>query len=491
MLRRALPILLLLAIVLPGCATNPVSGKKEVALMSEEKEIAAGRQADPEIRKQYGVYDNAKLQAYVQRVGEKLAGLSHRPELFYRFTVLDSSEVNAFALPGGYVYITRGLMVYLNSEAELAAVLGHEIGHVTARHAVRQYTTAMAAQIGYTIGSIFVPQVGSQAGSTLFNVLGTALVRGYGRQYELQADQLGAEYSALAGYDPDAMLEVLQVLKNQEEFEVERAKLEGREPNVYHGVFATHPSNDERLQQVVKEAQPHEVRNPSTGRDEYLAQLDGIVFGDSVKQGVRYANKFYHKDLDLALRFPEGWRIENQPDRLVAGNAQNTARIVVRLQDLNLRIAPSEFMHQRLKLKDLKQAGELRGATFPSYTALTRLPWAFGTSLAHSVDTRVSVLYFRDKAYVFYGASSTQEEFTRDDPLYLDSARSLHALTDAERKLADGLRIKIITAGAATSFAELGKDSPIPNYPERMLRLINDRYPHGEPQAGSKIKVVR
>ena len=217
---------------------------------------------DPEIRKEYGVYDDAKLQAYVQRVGEKLAGLSHRPELFYRFTVLDSPEVNAFALPGGYVYITRGLMAYLNSEAELAAVLGHEIGHVTARHAVRQYTTAMAAQIGYTIGAIFVPQVGSQAGSTLFNVLGTALVRGYGREHELQADELGAEYSALAGYDPDAMLEVLQVLKNQEEFEVERAKLEGREPNVYHGVFATHPSNDQRLQQVVKGAQPNKARNP-------------------------------------------------------------------------------------------------------------------------------------------------------------------------------------------------------------------------------------
>ncbi len=491
MLRRALPILLLLPTMLTGCATNPVSGKKEVALMSEEKEITVGRQADPEIRKEYGVYDDAKLQAYVQRVGEKLAGLSHRPELFYRFTVLDSPDVNAFALPGGYVYITRGLMAYLNSEAELAAVLGHEIGHVTARHAVRQYTTAMAAQIGYTIGSIFVPQVGSQAGSTLFNVLGTALVRGYGRQYELQADHLGAEYLALAGYDPDAMLEVLQVLKNQEEFEVERAKLEGREPSVYHGVFATHPSNDQRLQQVVKEAQPHEVRKPSTGREEYLAQLDGIVFGDSVKQGVRYGNKFYHKHLEIALRFPEGWRIENQPDRLVAVNRHNTARIVLRLQDLNRRIAPREFMEQRLKLKDLRQAGELQGAAFPSYTALTRLPWVFGTSLAHTVDTRVTVLYFGDKAYVFYGAASTEEEFTRIDPLYLDTARSFHALTDAERKLADGLRIKIITAGAGSSFAELGKNSPVPNYPERVLRLINDRYPSGEPQPGAKIKIVR
>jgi predicted Zn-dependent protease len=490
MVRHTLPLLLLLLTLLSGCATNPVSGKKEVALMSEEQEITIGREADPKIRKQYGVYDDAKLQAYVQRVGEKLAGLSHRPELFYRFTVLDSPEVNAFALPGGYIYITRGLMAYLNDEAELAAVLGHEIGHVTARHAVRQYTTAMAAQIGYTIGSIFVPQVGSQAGSTLYNVLGTALVRGYGRQYELQADQLGAEYSALAGYDPDAMLEVLRVLKHQEAFEVERARLEGREPNVYHGVFATHPSSDKRLQEVIKEAQPHEVRQPRSGRDEYLAQLNGIVFGDSVKQGVRYGNEFYHKDLDIALRFPEGWRIENQPDRLVAVNRYNSARMVVRLQDLNRRIAPREFLKQRLKLK-LHEASELPGTELPSYTALTRLPWAFGTSLAQTVDTRVTVLYFRDKAYVFYGAASTEEEFTRLDPLYLDTARSFHALTQAERKLADGLHIEIITAAAGINFAELGKDSPIPNYPERVLRLINDRYPSGEPQPGSKIKIVR
>lgn len=490
MVRYTLPLLLLLLTLLPACATNPVSGKKEVALMSEEQEITVGREADPKIRKEYGVYDDAKLQAYVQRVGERLAGLSHRPELFYRFTVLDSPEVNAFALPGGYIYITRGLMAYLNDEAELAAVLGHEIGHVTARHAVRQYTTAMAAQIGYTIGSIFVPQVGSQAGSTLYNVLGTALVRGYGRQYELQADQLGAEYSALAGYDPQAMLAVLRVLKHQEEFEVERARLEGREPNVYHGVFATHPSSDKRLQEVIKEAQPHEVRQPRTGRAEYLAQLNGMVFGDSVKQGVRYGNKFYHKDLDIALRFPEGWRIENQPDRLVAVNRYNSARMVVRLKDLNRRIAPREFMEQRLKLK-LHQASVLPGTEFPSYTALTRLPWAFGTSLAQTVDTRVTVLYFRDKAYVFYGAASTDEEFTRLDPLYLDTARSMHALTQAERKLADGLHIKIITAATGINFAELGKDSPIPNYPERVLRLINDRYPNGEPQPGSKVKIVR
>lgn len=490
MLRLALALLLLLTASLQGCATNPVSGKKQVVLMSEEKEISLGREMDPEIRKQYGAYEDPKLQDYVQRVGEKLAGLSHRPELFYRFTVLDSPEVNAFALPGGYVYITRGLLVYLNSEADLAAVLGHELGHVTARHAVRQYTTAMAAQIGYTIGSIFVPEIGSQAGSTLFNVLGTALVRGYGRQHELESDRLGAQYLALAGYDPDAMLEVLEVLKDQEEFEVERAKLEGREPSVYHGVFATHPSNDQRLQEVVKEAQPQKVVVPRIGRNDYLSNIDGLVFGDSVKQGIRHVNKFYHRDLGIALTFPEGWRIENRPDRLLAISPKQTGQLLVKLEDLNRRISPSEFMRERLKLKDLKQAGALQGTSLPSYTGVTRMPWSFGTAGSRRLDTRVTALFFRDKAYVFYGASTSKEQFNSDDGLFMETARSFHALTSAEQKLAEGLRIRIINAAVGSSFAKLSKNSPIPNYPEKILRLLNDKYPQGEPQPGSKLKIV-
>ena len=491
MLRLALALLVLLITALPGCAVNPVSGKKQVVLMSEEKEISLGRQMDPEIRKEYGVYEDPKLQGYVQRVGEKLAGLSHRPELFYRFTVLDSAEVNAFALPGGYVYITRGLLAYLNSEADLAAVLGHEIGHVTARHAVRQYTTAMAAQIGYTIGAIFVPELGSQAGSTLFNVLGTALVRGYGREHELESDRLGAQYLALAGYDPDAILEVLEVLKDQEEFEVERAKLEGREPRVYHGVFATHPSNDQRLQEVVHEAQTQKVVVPTIGRSDYLAHIDGLVFGDSVKQGIRHANKFYHRDLGIALTFPEGWRIENRPDRLLAISPKRTGQMLVKLEDLNRRISPSEFMRERLKLNNLKQAGTLQGTGLPSYTGVARMPWSFGAGPSRKLDTRVALLFFRDKAYVFYGASTSQEQFNGDDRLFLETARSLHALTSAEQQLAEGLRIRLIDVSVGSSFAKLSANSPIPNYPEKILRLLNDKYPQGEPQPGSKLKIVQ
>ena len=168
-----------------GCAVNPVTGQQNIVLMSEQQEIALGRKSNQQVLQEYAAYDNPELQAYVQKVGQELAAKSHRTDLVYRFTVLDSKDVNAFALPGGYIYITRGLMGYLNSEAELAAVLGHEIGHVTARHAVRQYTAAQLANIGATLGAIFIPGMNTTASNQLAQLFGTALLRGYGREHEL------------------------------------------------------------------------------------------------------------------------------------------------------------------------------------------------------------------------------------------------------------------------------------------------------------------
>ena len=187
----------------------------------------------------------------MNQVGQRIAAVSHRPQLQYTFTVLDSEEVNAFALPGGYVYITRGIMAYLNSEAELVAVLGHEVGHVTARHAVRQQTGAMATGVGATVIGILT---GSGDLANVANMAGTALVTGYGRDMELEADDLGAQYLERLGYNPEAMIDIVRLLKNQEAFEIQQARLENRKPHVYHGVFSTHPDNDTRLQQVVKSA---------------------------------------------------------------------------------------------------------------------------------------------------------------------------------------------------------------------------------------------
>ena len=475
--RRAVLILGFLA--LAGCATNPVTGGRNFVLLSEDQEIDLGRANDPKIRAQFGIYDDTKLQAYVQRVGEDLAAKSHRAGLVYRFAVLDTPDVNAFALPGGYIYITRGILSYLNSEAELAAVLGHEIGHVTARHSVRQYSAATAANIA---AAIFIQ---NRIGQDLFGVLGNALLSGYGREHELESDRLGAEYLARTGYEPQAMLGVIGVLKNQEEFDKERAKAEGREPSNYHGVFASHPSADKRLQEVVAEAQQHKsTATPRTGRNEYLAHIDGLVFGDSAKHGVRHGSNFYHRDMNFALSFPRGWRLENSPQAVNAYAPQREALLQLRAEDLNKRVPPAEYIKTRLKIDKLKGAGPLPGADVPSYTGIARLKTPFG-----SRDTRVAVLYQDDRAFVLLGAAD--KDLATYDPQFLAAARTLRTLKSDEKRLADGLRLRVVKAGAGDTFAKLAARSPVSNYAESTLRLINAKYPDGKPKPGEKIKVIQ
>jgi predicted Zn-dependent protease len=472
--------------MLVGCATNPVTGQSQFVLLSETQELSLGRQNDPKIRQQYGVYDDPELQAYVQQLGQKLAAKSHRSDLVYRFTVLDSDAVNAFALPGGYIYITRGILAYINSEAELAAVLGHEIGHVTARHSVRQYTGAMATGIGASILSAVIPELGNQVGQELMNVIGNALLSGYGREHELEADRLGAEYLARNGYDPDAMIGVVGILKNQEEFEKKRAKEEGREARIYHGVFASHPSADKRLQQVVGEAKKFKTGAATrVARSDYLKRLNNTVFGDSAAQGVRVRNMFYHRDLNIALRFPEGWHLENSPKAITANNPDRSAVIQVLAQDLNKRATPREFMDTQLKLSSLKQEGEVAGQSYPSYTAVSHIGTPFGRR-----DTRVSVVFYNSKAFVIYGTTKSEQDFSSMDPAFVATAHDLRPLRPEEKPLAEGLRLRIVEAKTGDTFAKLAQKSPISPYAESMLRLINDKFPKGEPKPGESIKIV-
>ncbi len=469
-----------------GCATNPVTGGTDFVMISESQEIAIGREADPDVRREFGVYDDAGLNAYVQRLGSELAQKSHRPDLIYRFTVLDSPDVNAFALPGGYIYITRGLMAYLNSEAELAAVLGHEIGHVTARHSVRQISASQAAGIGYTVGAIFLPELRTQSAQQLFNVLGTSLIRGYGRGHELEADRLGAEYLARSGYDPDAMIEVIGVLKNQETAEQQLAAQEGREPRVYHGLFATHPSNDRRLQVVVGEARKFKTgAATSIGRDAYLDRIDGLRFGDSPAQGIRRGNLFYHEELDFKLTFPAGWRLENYPDRLEAASPDNQAQMLVLAQDRNRRISPREFIVTRLNQSNLTAGRELDVGGLEAYTGIGRFDTVFGRR-----DTRVTVLYYHDKAYIFLGAVRSGPVTARDGD-FLATPSSFRPLSDEDRRYARGLSLRVVQAGLAERISDLAARSAPMNYPELQLRLINDLFPGGEPHPAQRVKIVQ
>lgn len=473
----------LLFMALSACAQNPVSGNQDFVLLGVDSEIAIGRTNHPKIIEQYGRYNDELLQAYVQSVGEKLASVSHRPELLYRFTVLDSPVINAFALPGGYIYITRGLMAYLNSEAELAAVLGHEIGHVTARHGVRQQSASQAANLGYTIGSILFPELRAAPSQNLFNILGGALLSGYGREHELESDGLGAEYLARAGYEPKAMIDVIRVLKDQETFSAAEAQKQGREAQGYHGLFASHPDNDTRLHEVVAAADKYAgAQKAKIGHSEYLTQINGLIFGDSEEQGIRSDRHFYHLAMNFAVEFPADWQINNNPDSLQSLSPKGAAIVEMRATDLNRKLSPREFITQRLKINKLRAGEELNANGLKGYTGIFEVQ----DKLA-----RIAVVYLRDKAFVFFGSVKNNKMFSQFDADFIATAKSLHALRTDETALAKALKLNVVSVGKADNYIAWAKDSRISNSPLEQLRLLNGDYPSGELELGELAKRVQ
>ena len=469
---------------LGGCAVNPVSGQSDFVLMTESQEISAGRKYHKEILKQYRVYDDPELQAYVNGIGQELAKKSHRNNLEFRFTVLDSPEVNAFALPGGYVYVTRGILPYLNSEAELAGVIGHEIGHVTARHSVRQQS---ASQVTGLLGGILNVAIGQDANRGLFSQLGFAISQGYGREHELEADRLGAQYLAGIGYAPENMIEVVSVLKNQELFEKDRAKREGREAQTYHGLFASHPENDQRLREVVEAAKKiHTGRNREVGRKAYLQKIDGILFGQNAEDGVVRGNNFYHDSLDAKLTAPMGWKIENLPDRLLFIAPEQNAVMQVVLLPRNQAQSARKFLLDYLELVSLEDTRELSAKEMMGYSGVTL---ADNTPYGRR-KVRFSIWLREKYAWIFVATTKQHVDFELLDPIFSKSVNSLDQLSENERKLAQPLRLRLIQADASTRYKSLASGSTLGRYAESQLRLFNADYPSGEPTPNTLIKIV-
>ena len=472
------------AMVVPGCATNPVSGQSELVLMSKEEELALGRQLSKTLPEQYGgIYNDPVLAAYVTAIGEKIAAISHRPELIYHFTILDSPVVNAFALPGGYVYITRGMLAYLNSESELAGVLGHEIGHVTARHGVGQHTRSTLLSL---LAEVAV--LATNAGSGWRDAAGlvnTAIVRGYGRQAELEADRLGAQYIARVGYRPQKMLDLLAVLKAQEEYEKQRAKEEDRAPVVYHGVFSTHPKNEERLQEIVHESEKlTSAEAIAEDPEAFLQRMSGIVYGPAAKEGVVRGAKFYHGPLNVTLSYPQGWRIENRPGSLIARTRDNGALIAVSLRDRNRRESARKHLERTFRGR-LTQAAPLRGA-LEGHTALARMNTPYGRRPA-----RVAVVFKDKQAYEFLAAAEDAERFAYYDPDFLTTMKSMRALAPGERDLVKPRVIHLVRVAQGQTIDYFAARSALGHHAAEQIRLLNGLYPDGEPQPGQLLKIVR
>lgn len=477
---RHTAVVILGALSLTHCAQNPVTGDKNFVLMSEAQEILMGAQAHQDVLKAYAALDNPGLQAYVNEVGQQLARQSHRPDLKWHFTVVDSPDVNAFALPGGYVYITRGIMAYLNSEAELAGVVAHEIGHVTARHGVRQQSAQTAAGLGAALGSILVPGLNNQTGATLLQTLAQSWTAGYGREHELESDRLGAQYLAKSGYSPQAMIEVIGVLKNQELYAAEQARRDGKKPATYHGTFDSHPSNDARLKQVVGEAGKYSVAHPREGRSEFLQHMAGVYFGDSPDQGAIRDNALLHEKLGLAIQFPRGWKVQNRPDRVVATSPQDDA--LIELLQGPQGNQPLETLQKGLTLD--------AGARYDS-GSLSGFPAAFAAGAQQGRPVVAAAVVFNGSQYLIAGMTKDKATYNRERNALRGTINSFHALTPAEKQAARPYVLQVIAAQPGTTMARLAQRSPLGADAETQLRLMNDLYPSGEPRPGQLLKIVQ
>lgn len=466
--------------LLAGCALNPATGRTNFVMMSEQQELQMGRTYNQQVLKDNPRYADEKLQAYVQQVGERVAKHSHRSNLQYHFTVVDSPDINAFALPGGYIYIHRGLLAYLNSEAELAAVLGHEVGHVTARHSVQQQSQASAWGI---LGQAVAIGTGVGAAADVTNALGSVVVKGYGSDMELEADGLGAQYLARSGYDPQAMIEVVKVLKSQEVFARDLALKRGQAtpPSSYHGIFASHPDNDRRLQQVIGPAQALVTGQQDVNREQFLQHLDGLPFGDSAAAGVRRGRQFYHADLGFTLAAPIGWELQNRPDALIAHTADQQAFMALTVGAADARLTPEQLLRQKIGGQRLLQEQALQQAGLQGYTGI----------VAGSTAKRVAVIYFGSRAYLFVGAVKSRASLESEDDKFMRMISSFRPLSAAQLQLAQPQRLHILQAKSGQTMAGLARDSKLPEDPELNLRLLNGLYPSGEPRPGDWLKILR
>lgn len=344
-------LILLVALSSSGCSVNPATGQRQLTLISEAQEIEIGRQNDAQIVAQMGLYGDPELQSYLQDLGSRLAAKSERPELPWTFRLVDDPVVNAFALPGGYIYITRGILAHFNSEAELVSVLGHEIGHVTGRHGVERMSKAQLAQIGLGVAAVasedFRPFAGmAQQGLSL-------LFLKFSRDDERQADDLGLRYLVAGDYAADEMPKVFTTLDRMS------ASQGGRLP----GWLATHPPPANRAQRLSKviAGLPPDQRQGEVNREGYLGRLDGVSFGTNPREGYTVGNTFYHPDLAFALDFPEGWRVINQKQAVGAVSPEEDAVVVLTLADKN---SPDEVVQSFFEQEGVQRGDRWRNSFY-------------------------------------------------------------------------------------------------------------------------------
>jgi predicted Zn-dependent protease len=422
-----------------------------------------------------------KLAEYVNQVGQRIVRHLDNTDETFTFTVIDLPDINAFALPDGYVYINRGLITYMNTEAQLAAVLAHEVGHVTANHHARGERAQLGSNLMAGILAILTRSADVGEASALW---GTSLVSGYGRDMELEADELGSQYLFNSGYDPQAMIEVITLLKDHERFEKQRAQDSGKKVQTYHGLFSTHPRNDKRLREVVsKSGSFPKATDSEQNITPFRMATEGMVWGKNFETNVLPENVYQNKTLAFQVYFPKEWNFSKQTQLIQAENKLKNARIEITIMARSVA-APEQFIKNKLKIPIIKKSEAFIQSRLKGHTGF--VPGENGLP-----DQRLAVIYYGRRAYVFRGRIDSGADETQANSNFLHIIKSFHPISRRSLIERKPKTIHYVKATENTRFSRLARHLKLDKYGEDELRIINDYYPAGEPKPGEWIKLIR
>ena len=469
---RALSILTVMAMLWAGAASAASTvtiGGRSVELPDD---VAEEHQ---KLVDNIGIYDDPELDAYVRAVGERLLRDSDITDPTFSFTLLDSPDINAFAMPGGLIYVNRGLLAYLDTEAELAGVLAHEIGHITERHHSRRKTASFTSKVAAVSAYILT---GSGDVYDAASMYGAEIISGFGRDMELEADSAGAEYLHQTGYDVDSMLSVIGGLKGREQYRRGQAKARGKPSGTYHGLYASHPRNDLRLQTVIRAANELDIDempfNPEIP-GEYRRQTEGMVYGASAAaQGE--SDRFYHNKLNFTFAHPPGWTVRQSSREIIATSDDGSQTLTIGLA----RIDPDQDAEASLI------AGAQGDVT--DFEALEQYGLVGATAIASS-NTQSVRLAVIDHGYRFLFEGEAPDLAVADAG-FRTIIESFRPLTAREKVTGTSHTLHYIQVPRGATFASLASSVKLPDA-ENQLRLINGYYPTGEPRTGDWVKVIR
>lgn len=470
----------LVALVLLGsfsCVVNPVTGKKQLILLSEDQEKAMGLQSDPEVLASFGAYNDDKLQRFINERGKEMAAISHRPNLGYEFKILDSPVVNAFAVPGGYVYFTRGIMAHFNNEAEFAGVLGHEIGHITARHSAQQYSNQMLAQLGLVAGMVISPEF-AQFGDLASQGLGILFLK-FGRDHETQSDELGVEYSSKVGYNAHEMADFFNTLE----------RLSGDQGGI-PTFLSTHPNPANRNKKVHELAEKWQASsgkapaNLKVNRDGYLRMIDGIVYGEDPRGGYVENGIFYHPELKFQFPVPQAWQLQNMASQVQMAPENGKAAMIFTLGG-EKSLAEAE---QKISAQEGMKVQERRNVTVNGFPAV-----AIVLDQQNQDGSVVrALLYFinyDNRIYTFYGITSAAD-FNNYARFFESTMSNFKKLTDASKINVKAERIKVQTVKSDGTLEQALLSFSTPQARLKELSIVNGMELNERVTKGMLIKTI-